>query len=54
MKEIMRATLHDAVPNTYYGQWLRKKAPVCCIESPSIAHNGVGASARITAFEARR
>jgi hypothetical protein len=23
---IMRATLHDPAPNTYYGQWLAKKA----------------------------
>jgi hypothetical protein len=23
---IMRATLHDRAPNTYYGQWLRRFA----------------------------
>jgi len=26
---IMRATLHDHAPNTYYGQWPRGKAVVC-------------------------
>jgi hypothetical protein len=25
---IMRATLHDHAPNTYYGQWLRKRSPI--------------------------
>jgi len=29
MKMIMRATLHDHAPNTYYGQWPRGKAAVC-------------------------
>jgi hypothetical protein len=26
---IMRATLHDPAPNTYYGQWPGGKAAVC-------------------------
>jgi len=25
---VMRATLHDRAPNTYYGQWPGKKAAV--------------------------
>jgi hypothetical protein len=50
---IMRTTLHYRAPNTYYGQWPGEKAAVCCIESRSIAHNGVGAGAEFTAFEAR-
>jgi hypothetical protein len=26
MNIVMHATLHDRVPNTYYGQWLAKNA----------------------------
>jgi hypothetical protein len=29
MSMIMRATLHDHAPNTYYGQWPEGKAAVC-------------------------
>ena len=29
MSIIMRATLHDHAPNTYYGQWPGRKAAVC-------------------------
>ena len=29
MSIIMRATLHDPAPNTYYGQWPGRKAAVC-------------------------
>jgi hypothetical protein len=50
---ILRATLHRRAPNTYYGQWPGGKAPVYCIESRSIAHNGVGARAEFAAFDAR-
>jgi hypothetical protein len=50
---IMRATLRHRAPNTYYGQWPREKAAVCCFESRSIAHNGVGARAEFAAFEHR-
>jgi len=29
MRKIMRATLHDHAPNTYYGQWPGGKDAVC-------------------------
>jgi phosphoglucomutase len=50
---IMRATLRHRAPNTYYGQWPREKAAVCCIESLSIAHNEVVTSTKIAAVDAR-
>jgi hypothetical protein len=34
MSIIMRATLHDHAPNTYYGQWPAKKALFAGLGSP--------------------
>jgi len=48
----MRATLHDHVPNTYYGQWPGEKALFPSLEAPAIAHNALAASARVVAFDA--
>jgi hypothetical protein len=48
---IMRATLHDPAPNTYYGQWPGEKPLFARLESPTIAHNELAASARIVAFD---
>jgi hypothetical protein len=48
---IMPATLHDHAPNTYYGQWLGKKALFPGLESPAIAHNEPAASAGFVAFD---
>jgi hypothetical protein len=42
---IMRATLHDHAPNTYYGQWPEEKAMFAGLESPAIAHNELVANA---------
>src|SRR3954468_2166631 len=36
---IMRATLHDHPPNTYYGQWLAKNAGKHAAKWGAIAHN---------------
>jgi len=36
MRKIMRATLHDHAPNTYYGQWQGEKGAVC---GPRIARH---------------
>jgi hypothetical protein len=47
---IMRATLHDHAPNTYYGQWLRCFSSKRGRESRSIARNELAASARVGAF----
>jgi hypothetical protein len=41
----MRATLHDHVPNTYYGQWPGEKPLFAGLESPAIAHDELVASA---------
>ncbi|MFI5029680.1 MAG: hypothetical protein ACHQPH_03155 [Reyranellales bacterium] len=51
MSIIMRATLHDHAPTTYYGQWLGGKALFPGLESPAIAHNELVASARFVAFD---
>jgi len=51
MRKIMRATLHDRAPNTYYGQWPGEKPPFAGLESPAIAHNELAASARFGAFD---
>jgi hypothetical protein len=48
---IMRATLHDHAPNTYYGQWPGKKALFAGFESPAIAHNERAALAGFGAFD---
>jgi hypothetical protein len=49
MSIIMRATLHDHAPNTYYGQWPGKKPLFPGLQSPAIAHNELVASARFVA-----
>jgi hypothetical protein len=49
----MLATLRHRAPNTYYGQWPRGKAAICCIESRSIAHKGLAARAKFAALAAR-
>ncbi|MFI5033399.1 MAG: hypothetical protein ACHQPH_22120 [Reyranellales bacterium] len=46
----MRTTLHDHAPNTYYGQWPGEKPLIAGLESPTIAHNELAASARVVAF----
>jgi hypothetical protein len=51
MRKIMRATLHDHAPNTYYGQWPREKPLFAALESPAIAHNELAASAGFGAFD---
>src|SRR6185312_17151054 len=51
MSIIMRATLHDPAPNTYYGQWAGEKALFTGLESPAIAHNELVASAGGAAFD---
>jgi hypothetical protein len=51
MRKIMRATVHDHAPNTYYGQWPGKKALFAGLESPAIAHNELAASARFGTFD---
>jgi hypothetical protein len=51
MRKIMRATLHDRAPNTYYGQWSREKGAVSGLDSPAIGHNELAASAGFEAFD---
>ena len=51
MSIIMRATLHDHAPNTYYGQWPGEKPLFAGLESPAIAHNELAASARFVTFD---
>jgi hypothetical protein len=48
---IMRATLHDRAPNTYYGQWPEGEAAVSGLESPAIAHRELVANARFGTFD---
>jgi hypothetical protein len=48
---IMRATLHDHAPNTYYGQWPGGKALFPDFDSPAIAHNELAASAGFVTFD---
>src|SRR5579883_2070054 len=50
MSIIMYATLHDATPNTYYGQWPGRKPRFSGLESPSIAHNELVAGAGVATF----
>ena len=49
----MRATLHQGAANTYYGQWTPERTAISGLQSPSIARNEVGASAKFVAMEAR-
>ena len=44
---IMRATLHDHAPNTYYGQWPGEKALFAGLELPAIANNELRCMRRI-------
>jgi len=53
MRKIMRATLHDRAPNTYYGQWPGEKPLFPGLESPAIAHHELAASVRFGAFGVR-
>jgi hypothetical protein len=48
----MRATLHDRLPNTYYGHWPGEKTAVSGLDSLAIAHNEVVASAGFVTFDA--
>jgi hypothetical protein len=48
---IMRATLHDHAPNTYYGQWPGERPLFSGLESPAIALNELVARARFVAFD---
>jgi hypothetical protein len=52
MKKIMRATLHDHAPNTYYGHWPGEKPLFPGLEAPAIAHNALAASAGFGTFDA--
>jgi hypothetical protein len=52
MSIIMRATLHDNAPNTYYGQWPGKNPLFPGLESPAIAHNELAARAGFATFDA--
>src|SRR3954451_12396633 len=48
---VMRATLHDGAPNTYYGQWLAKNAGKHAAKRGAIAHNELAASPGVAPFE---
>jgi len=52
MRKIMRATLHDHAPNTYYGHWPGEKPLFPGLEAPAIAHNALAASAGFGTFDA--
>jgi hypothetical protein len=52
MRKIMRATLHDRAPNTYYGQWPGEKALFPGLERRSIGHDELAASTRFGVFDA--
>jgi len=47
----MRATLHDHVPNTYYGQWPGEKPLFTGLESAAIAHDERAARAGFVTFD---
>ena len=51
MSIIMRATLHDHAPNTYYGQWPGEKPLFAGLESPANAHHELAASAGVVNFD---
>jgi hypothetical protein len=48
---IMRATLHDPAPNTYYGQWPGEKPLFPGRQSPAIARNERVGGAGIATFD---
>jgi hypothetical protein len=48
---IMRATLHEHAPNTYYGHWLAKNARKHAAKWEAIARNELVASARFVALD---
>ncbi len=48
---IMRATLPDRAPNTYYGRWRGEKALFPGLESPAIGHDELVAGAGVEAFD---
>src|SRR5262249_55974862 len=48
---IMRVTLHDHAPNTYYGRWSEEKPLFSSLQSSAIAHNELVASASFVAFD---
>lgn len=41
MSIVLRATLHQAAPNTYYGQWPRKFAQIARRDCRSIARKAL-------------
>jgi len=51
MRKIMRTTLHDRAPNTYYGQWLAKKARKHAAKWGAIARNELVANAGFVSFD---
>src|SRR6185312_4578575 len=53
MSKIMRATLHDRAPNTYYGQWPGERPLFPGLESPANAHHELAARAGFVAFGVR-
>jgi hypothetical protein len=48
---LMRATLHDHAPNTYYGHWLAKNAGKHAARMGAIAHNELVVSAGVATFD---
>jgi hypothetical protein len=51
MNIVMRATLHDPAPNTYYGQWLAENARKHAAKRGAIARNETVASAGFVTFD---
>jgi hypothetical protein len=51
MSMIMRATLQDRAPNTYYGHWLGEKPLFPGLESRANAHNGIVTSPGFGPFD---
>jgi hypothetical protein len=51
MSIIMRAILPDHAPNTYSGQWPGETPPFPGLESPTIAHHELAASAGFATFD---
>jgi hypothetical protein len=48
---VMRATLHDHAPNTYYGHWLAKNAGKHRAKYGAIARNELVASPGVAPFD---
>jgi hypothetical protein len=48
---IMRATLHDHAPNTYYGQWLAQNAGKHATKWGAIARNELVAGPGVVTFD---